>query len=312
MNPDIFKAYDIRGVYPGEIDEAGAKAIGTGFAAYLGADEIAVGHDMRVSSPSLVAAFINGVTDQGVNVSDYGMLSTDMLYFAVASTNHAGGAQITASHNPKQYNGAKLVREGAFPLSGDAGLNDIRDMILGGELPKPPGRRGTVTKKAVFDRYVDHVMAFIDPSIVKPFNVVLDAGSGTGAIAAPTIFDRLACRTTRLCFEIDGNFPNHEANPLIEENRRDITEAVIRQKADIGIASDGDVDRCFFIDGSGEFIAGDFITALLAEAFLLKHPGATIIYDLRASRAVKDTVERHGGRALMNRVRHAFIKRPMP
>jgi phosphomannomutase len=311
MNPDIFKAYDIRGVYPGEIDEAGAKAIGTGFAAYLGADEIAVGHDMRVSSPSLVAAFIDGVTEQGVNVSDYGMLSTDMMYFAVASGSHGGGAQITASHNPKQYNGAKLVREGAFPLSGDAGINDIRDMILGGELPKPTGRRGTVTEKAVLDRYVDHVMSFIDPSVVKPFNVVLDAGSGTGAIAAPAIFDRLACRTTRLCFEIDGTFPNHEANPLIEENRRDITEAVIRQKADIGIAWDGDADRCFFIDGTGEFIPGDFITALLAQAFLLKQPGATIIYDLRASYAVKDVVAAHRGKALMNRVGHAYIKRRM-
>jgi phosphomannomutase len=311
MNPDIFKAYDIRGVYPSEIDEADAKAIGTGFATYLGADEIAVGHDMRVSSPSLVAAFIDGVTGQGVNVSDYGMLSTDMLYFAVASANHAGGAQITASHNPKQYNGAKLVREGAFPLSGDAGLNDIRDMILGGELPKPGARRGALTKKAVLDRYVDHVLAFIDPSIVKPFNVVLDAGSGTGAIAAPKIFDRLACKTTRLCFEIDGNFPNHEANPLIEENRRDITEAVIRQKADIGIAWDGDADRCFFIDGTGEFVSGDFITALLAQAFLLKQPGATIIYDLRASYAVRDIVAAHGGRALMNRVGHAYIKRRM-
>jgi phosphomannomutase len=311
MNPDIFKAYDIRGVYPAEIDEAGAKAIGTGFAAYLGADEIAVGHDMRLSSPSLVAAFIEGVTEQGVDVSDYGMLSTDMMYFAVANGGHAGGAQITASHNPKQYNGAKLVREGAFPLSGDAGINDIRDMIMGGRLPGPKSKRGAITRKQVLDRYVDHVMSFIDPSIIKPFNVVLDAGSGTGAIAAPEIFDRLACRTTRLCFEIDGNFPNHEANPLIEENRRDITEAVVRQKADIGIAWDGDADRCFFIDGTGEFISGDFITALLAQAFLLKQPGATIIYDLRASYAVKDVVAAHGGKALMNRVGHAFIKRRM-
>jgi phosphomannomutase len=311
MNPDIFKAYDIRGVYPGEIDEAGAKAIGTGFAAYLGADEIAVGHDMRVSSPSLVAAFIDGVTEQGVNVADYGMLSTDMMYFAVASANHAGGAQITASHNPKQYNGAKLVREGAFPLSGDAGINDIRDMILAGELPKPASRRGTVAKKTVLDRYVDHVMSFIDPGVIRPFNVVLDAGSGTGAIAAPAIFDRLACKTTRLCFTIDGTFPNHEANPLIEENRRDITDAVVRQKADVGIAWDGDADRCFFIDGTGEFISGDFITALLAQAFLLKQPGATIIYDLRASYAVRDIVTAHGGKALMNRVGHAYIKRRM-
>jgi len=311
LNPDIFKAYDIRGIYPRDIDEAGAKAIGAAFATYLGAREIAVGHDMRISSPSLVAAFIDGVTEQGVDVTDYGMLSTDMMYFAVASGSHSGGAQITASHNPKQYNGAKLVREGAFPLSGDAGINDIRDMIAAGEIPPPAPTRGAVTKKPVLDRYIDHVMSFIDPSIIRPFNVVLDAGSGTGAIAAPAIFDRLPCRTTRLCFEIDGHFPNHEANPLIEENRRDITEAVIAQKADIGIAWDGDADRCFFIDGTGEFISGDFITALLAQAFLLKQPGATIIYDLRASHAVRDVVAAHGGRALMNRVGHSYIKRRM-
>ena len=191
MNPDIFKAYDIRGVYPDEIDEAGAKAIGTAFAAYLGANEIAVGHDMRVSSPSLVAAFIDGVTEQGVDVSDYGMLSTDMMYFAVASANHSGGAQITASHNPKQYNGMKLVREGAFPLSGDAGINDIREMIESGAIPPPAKRRGDVTNRSVLDAYVEHVMSFIDPTVVKPFNVVLDAGSGTAALAADRKSTRL-------------------------------------------------------------------------------------------------------------------------
>jgi len=311
LTPGIFKAYDIRGVYPDDIDEAGAKAIGAGFATYLGAREIAVGHDMRLSSPSLVAAFIDGVTEQGVNVTDYGMLSTDMMYFAVASGQHSGGAQITASHNPKQYNGAKLVREGAFPLSGDAGINDIRDLIAAGEIPPPAAVRGTVTTQRVLERYVAHVMSFIDQSVIKPFNVVLDAGSGTGAIAAPAIFDRLPCRTTRLCFEIDGSFPNHEANPLLEENRRDIVDEVVAQKADIGIAWDGDADRCFFIDGTGEFIAGDFITALLAQAFLLKQPGATIVYDLRASFAVRDIVAAHGGKALMNRVGHSFIKRRM-
>jgi phosphomannomutase len=311
LNPDIFKAYDIRGIYPTDIDETAAKAIGAAFAAYLGSREIAVGYDMRLSSPSLKAAFVDGVTEQGVDVTDYGMLSTDMMYFAVASANHSGGAQITASHNPKQYNGVKLVREGAFPLSGDAGIGDIRDMIAEGAIPPPAKRRGEVTNRSVLDAYVEHVMSFIDPAVVKPFNVVLDAGSGTAAIAAPRCFDRLPCKTTKLCFEIDGNFPNHEANPLIEENRRDITEEVIRQKADIGIAFDGDADRCFFIDETGDFIAGDFVTALLAQAFLLKQPGATIIYDVRASWAVKDVVTAHGGKALMNRVGHAFIKRRM-
>jgi phosphomannomutase len=168
-----------------------------------------------------------------------------------------------------------------------------------------------VTTKDTLASYVDHVMSFINPSIVRPISVVLDAGSGMGVLVAPRLFDRLPCRTTRLCFEVDGTFPNHEANPLIEENRRDIVAEVVRQSADIGIAWDGDADRCFFIDGSGEFIAGDFITALLAEAFLMRQPGATIIYDVRASYAVKDVVARYGGTALMNRVGHAFIKRRM-
>jgi len=310
INADIFKAYDIRGLYPAEIDETVARQIGRGFVAYLGARRIGVSRDMRVSSPGLAAAFVAGAREQGADVIDYGMCGTDMLYFAVVDDDLEGGAQITASHNPKQYNGVKMVRAGALPLSGDEGLGAIRDMIAQDRLPAA-GRAGSVTARHILPAYIDKVLSFIDPSLVAPFNVVLDAGSGMAGLVGPPLFDRLACRTTRLCFEIDGTFPNHEANPLIEENRRDITEAVVRQQADIGIAWDGDADRCFFIDGSGEFISGDFVTALLAEAFLLKHPGSTIIYDLRASRAVKDTVERHGGRALMNRVGHAFIKRRM-
>src|SRR6185503_18943419 len=205
----------------------------------------------------------------------------------------------------------KMVRQEAFPLSGEAGISDIRDAIAGDRLPPSAARRGTVSKRDLLEAYVEHVMSFIDPSVIRPFNVVLDAGSGMGGLVAPKLFERLPCRTTRLCFEIDGRFPNHEANPLIEENRRDIVDRVVAEKADIGIAWDGDADRCFFIDGTGEFISGDFITALLAEAFLLKSPGATVIYDLRASHAVKDVVEHYGGKALMNRVGHAFIKQRM-
>jgi phosphomannomutase len=307
----IFKAYDIRGTYPGEIDEEAVRAIGAGFAAYLGARRIAVGRDMRLSSPALAAAFIDGATAQGTDVVDYGMIPTDMLYFAVARDGHDGGVEVTASHNPKQYNGLKMVRKEALPLSGDAGIGDIRDMIAGNRLPPAAARRGQVTQADALDRYVEHVMSFIEPSLVKSFNVVLDAGSGMGGLIAPKLFERLPCRTTRLCFEIDGRFPNHEANPLIEENRQDIVDAVIAQKADIGIAWDGDADRCFFIDGTGEFVSGDFVTALLAEAFLLRHPGASVVYDLRASHAVRDTVARYGGTALMNRVGHAFIKQRM-
>jgi len=234
-----------------------------------------------------------------------------MLYFAVAADRLEGGVQITASHNPRQYNGMKMVRQEAFPLSGEAGISDIRDMIAADRLPAPAPRRGSVTSSNALDAYIHHVMSFIDPSIIKPFNVVLDAGSGMGGLVAPRLFDRLPCRTTRLCFQIDGSFPNHEANPLIEENRRDIVERVIAERADVGIAWDGDADRCFFITGAGEFVSGDFVTALLAEAFLMKHPGASIIYDLRASNAVKDVVAKYGGTALMNRVGHAFIKQRM-
>jgi phosphomannomutase len=311
VNPAIFKAYDVRGTYPDQIDESIAHDIGRAFITYLGAKRIAVSRDMRISSPSLAAAFIDGANSQGANVVDYGLAGTDMLYYAVAAGGFEGGAQVTASHNPKQYNGVKLVRQLAVPLSGDAGISEIREMIMKGTLPEPAAARGTVTRAEVLDAYVEHVLKFIDPSVIKPFNVVLDAGCGMAGLVAPRLFDRLPCRTTNLCFTIDGNFPTHEANPLIEENRRDIVEEVIRQKADVGIAWDGDADRCFFIDGQGEFVPGDFVTALLAEAFLIKHPGSTVIYDLRASYAVKDIVARYGGTALMNRVGHAFIKRRM-
>ena len=310
LDPDIFKAYDVRGIYPDEIDEDAARAIGGAFVAYLKAKRIAVGRDMRLSSPALATAFIEGASAQGADVVDYGMISTDMLYFAVARDGHDGGVQVTASHNPKQYNGMKMVRKEAFPLSGEEGLAEIRQMITGGTLPAATAP-GKVTQKDILGPYVDHVLSFIDVSVIKPFNVVLDAGSGMGGLVAPKLFDRLPCKTTRLCFDIDGRFPNHEANPLIEENRRDITEKVLAEKADIGIAWDGDADRCFFIDGTGAFASGDFITALLAEAFLIKSPGSTIIYDLRASYAVKDTVAKYGGTSLMNRVGHAFFKRRM-
>jgi phosphomannomutase len=307
----IFKAYDVRGLYPSEINEDVAHAIGRGFVAYLGARRIGVSRDMRLSSPSLATAFIEGARAQGADVIDYGMLGTDQLYFGVATDGLDGGAQITASHNPKQYNGIKMVRAEALPLSGDAGIGDIRDMIVNDQLPAPAPTPGALTSRNLLDGYVEKVMSFIDPSVVRPFKVVLDAGSGMAGLVAPLLFDRLPCQVTKLCCEIDGSFPNHESNPLLEENRRDITEEVVRQRADIGIAWDGDADRCFFIDGKGEFISGDFVTALLAEAFLLKHPGATVIYDLRASHAVRDIVTRYGGTALMNRVGHAFIKQRM-
>ncbi len=311
MNPNIFKAYDVRALYPSELNEAIARDIGRGFVTYLKAKRIAVSRDMRLSSPSLAEAFIDGALAQGVDVVDYGMMATDMMYFAVASDGLDGGAQITASHNPSQYNGIKMVRAEAMPLSGDAGLGEIRDMIQQGTLPAPAATAGRRTGRDVLAAYVEHVFSFIDEASIKPFTCVLDAGNGMGGLVAPKLFDRLPCQVIPMCMEVDGRFPNHESNPLIEENRAHIVERVIAEKADIGIAWDGDADRCFFIDGTGDFISGDFITALLAEAILRKHPGATIVYDLRASHAVKDIVTALGGTAIMNRVGHSFIKKTM-
>lgn len=311
FDPDVFKAYDVRGLYPEQINEPLAEQIGRGFAAHLGARRIAVSRDMRLSSPSLAKAFIAGARVQGADIVDIGLMGTDQLYFAVARNNLDGGAQITASHNPAAYNGIKLVGRQALPLSGDAGIGDIRDMLAANALPPPAARPGARSEARVLDDYLDHVLGFIDPAAIRPFSLVLDAGNGIAGAVAPALFDRLPCRTTRLCFEIDGTFPNHEANPLLAANRRDLVDAVRAGSADAGIAWDGDADRCFFVDGEGEFVPGDFVTALLAEAFLRKTPGAAVVYDVRASQAVRDTVAAFGGRALMNRVGHAFFKKRM-
>ena len=219
MDTSIFKAYDVRGLYPQELNETIARDIGRGFVAYLQARRIGVSRDMRVSSPALAEAFIDGALTQGADVVDFGMLGTDQMYFGVVQQGLDGGAQITASHNPKQYNGVKMVRREALPLSGDAGIGDIRDMIVNGTLPPPAATRGRRTSLDIMDGYIDKAMSFIDPSVIKPFKVVLDAGSGMAGLVAPRIFDRLPCQVTKLCFTIDGTFPTHEANPLLCESR---------------------------------------------------------------------------------------------
>ena len=310
IDETVFKAYDVRGLYPSQINEDLARHIGRAFVAFLDAKRIAVSRDMRVSSPTLSAAFIDGARTQGADVVDFGMLATDMLYYAVARDHFDGGAQITASHNPKEYNGVKMVRQQAFPLSGDAGISDIREMILADQIPTPTAY-GNLREQQVLDDYLEHILSFVDLGTLRPFRLVLDAGSGMGCLVAPALFDRLPFQTTTLCFDIDGTFPQHEANPLIARNRRDLVQQVKEDDADVGIAWDGDADRCFFVDGDGEFVSGDFITALLAEPFLRKEAGANIIYDVRASHAVKNTVTAFGGSPLMNRVGHAFFKRRM-
>ena len=306
----VFKAYDIRGIVPQELNDELARKIGRTFVEYLQAKSIVIGRDMRDSSPSFARALCEGAIAGGANVTDIGMTTTDMVYFAVPHFELDGGAMVTASHNPKEYNGFKLVREGALALSGDAGIKEIKEWILAGRhLADKPG--GSRIEKNILPDYVAHVRSFIDTGVLKPFRVVMDAANGMAGAVAPAIFSDLPFRRTEMFFEPDGSFPNHEANPLLEENRRAIIERVLAEKADLGIAWDGDGDRCFFIDDQGQFVPGDFLTALLGEAFLLKEPGSTILYDVRASRAVPDTVERLGGRALMNRVGHAFIKKRM-
>ena len=243
FNPSVFKAYDVRGLYPSEITEELFHQLGRAFVAYLGPRPLR--GDARHARVVAIAdkAFIDGAVLQGGTVLDYGLLGTDQMYYAVAADKLNGGAQVTASHNPGEYNGCKMVREEAFPLSGEAGIKEMKEMIFADTIPAPKARPAPIERREIMDRYIEHVLSFVDEQSIKPFNVVLDAGSGVAGLVAPRLFDRLPCKTTRLCFEVDGTFPNHEANPLIEENRRDITAAVIAQKADIGIAWDGDADR---------------------------------------------------------------------
>jgi len=304
----IFKAYDIRGLSPSELDAPLARRIGVAFIDYLKAKTIAIGRDMRDTSPELAAAFIEGARSRGANVVDIGMVSTDMLYYAVASQGLDGGAMLTASHNPKQYNGIKLVRAGAIALSGDAGIKEVRDGALGPEPAAFSGTVGALSFQDVSEAYVAHCLSFIDVKKLRPLKLVLDAGNGMGGPTAERIFGKLPFERTDLYFTPDGNFPNHPADPLVEENRRDIIAAVKAVGADLGIAWDGDADRCFFIDDTGEFIPGDFVTALLGTMFSKREPGATIVYDVRASRAVADSVSAAGGNPVMHRVGHAFMK----
>jgi phosphomannomutase len=312
VDPSIFKAYDVRGIYPTQIDGAVARRIGAAFVDYLGAKRIAIGRDIRLSSPEIATAFEQGARARGAEVADIGVVGTDVLYYYVARNDLDGGAIITASHNPKEYNGLKMVRRGALALSGDSGIREIREAIVGGahaDLATPPGEPTRVAD--VLEDYARHCLSFIDPKRVPRLKVVMDAGNGMGSVAARPVFRDLPLEAIPLYFEPDGTFPNHPADPLIEENRREIMERVAAEGADLGIAWDGDADRCFFIDDTGAFVPGDFVTALLGEAFCRKEPGARIVYDVRASRAVADRVSAAGGTALMHRVGHAFIKKRM-
>ena len=310
IDPSVFKAYDVRGVYPGELDEEGAERVGAAFIAVTGASRVAVGHDVRLSSPSIAQAFTAGAIAAGADVVELGLCATEMLYFAVADGGFDAGAVITASHNPPQYTGAKMVTAGAVPLAGDTGISEVgRIAVAGPPHAATPGTRST--EEGLLERFVSKCLTFVDPDAIRGLRVVLDAANGMSGLYLPPVLERLDIDAVPFFLDLDGRFPNHEPNPLLPENREFIMAKVREENADLGIAFDGDADRCFFIDDTGEFVAGDFLTALLARHLLARTGPATVVYDLRASWAVRDTVAAAGGTADMHRVGHAFIKRRM-
>ena len=308
LDPKVFKAYDVRGIYPEDLNEEGAYAIGRAYVQQFEPRRMAVGRDMRLSSPQMAEALIRGCSDEGAEVLDLGLVGTEMIYFAVGSLGLDGGVMVTASHNPKEYTGMKVVRRGALPVGGESGLLEVRDRALVVKDVRGGGE-ARVSQHDIWPAYVDRVLSFIDPSALRPLKVVIDAANGMAGAMLPPVLERLPSVQAVTCyFDPDGSFPNHEPNPLLPENREFIVRKTLEEGADLGVAFDGDADRCFFVDDTGEFVPGDFATALLAEAVLAKEPGAKIIYDVRASWAVPETIESHGGVALMNRVGHAFIK----
>jgi phosphomannomutase len=311
LDPKVFKAYDVRGIYPEELDDDGAYAIGRAYVQQFEPRRIAVGRDMRLSSPQIAAAVMRGAADEGAEVLDLGLVGTEMVYFAVGKLELDGGIMVTASHNPKEYTGMKIVRRGALPVGGESGLLDVRDRALAVHDVKGGGEP-RVSLHDIWPEYVDRVLSFIDVGALRPLTVVIDAANGMAGAMLPPVLERLpGVSAVRCFFDPDGSFPNHEPNPLLPENREFIVRKTLSEGADLGIAFDGDADRCFFVDDSGEFVPGDFATALLAGLVLEKEPGAKIIYDVRASWAVPETISAAGGVPLINRVGHAYIKHRM-
>ena len=319
MDPSIFKAYDVRGTYPDQMDEDLAYRIGRAFprvlseleGAPVGTLRVALGRDMRLSAPGMAERYAEGIADEGADVLDIGMAATEMVYWTVGARELDGGLVCTASHNPVAYTGAKLVKRGAIALSGDSGIGELRDMVAAGDPGPPATQPGRIQREDVGDAFREAALGYIEPENIRPLKVVLDGGNGMAGPMVGPLFDSFPIEQVRTYWDPNGEFPDHEPNPLLPENRQFIIDKVRETGAELGIAWDGDADRCFFIDDTGEFVAGDFLTALLAESILRKEPGATILYDVRASRAVRDVVERAGGRAGVNRVGHAFFKTRM-
>ncbi len=331
VDPEIFKAYDIRGLYGEQIDAELAEQIGRAFVRVLGTLagkppaglRVGMGHDMRLTAPELAARYRAGMVAEGAHVLDAGQVGSEMLYYLVGSRELDGGLMCTASHNPKAYTGVKLVREGALALSGDEGIQDVRREVEArqngggadaGTRAAGDVEAGTVEQVDLFAEFQQAALGFVDPEVIRQggqLKVVVDGANGMAGPMVGPLLDGLGLELVKAYWTPDGNFPDHEPNPLLEENRRFIVEQVREQGADLGIAWDGDADRCFFIDDTGEFVPGDFLTALLAQSLLRRNPGEAILYDVRASWAVPDTVRQAGGKPFVNRVGHAFFKTRM-
>jgi phosphomannomutase len=313
IDESIFKAYDIRGVYPDSLNEVVARDIGRAFVAYLGlsGSRVLVARDMRLSGEALKTAFIEGVTQSGADVLDLGLVSTDALYFAVGHLEEPGGAMITASHNPKEYNGFKLCREDAIALSGEHGISQIRDLITSGKLPEPAEYPGSVEESDITEDYARHCLSFINTEGLRRLNIVVDAGNGMAGKMLPPIFEKLPFDYAPMYFELDGSFPNHPPNPIEPENMKNLQERVKTEGADFGAAFDGDADRVFVVDEKGETISGDILAALVAKNVLEKEPGATILYSAVCSKALPELIESEGGKAIRTKAGHSIIKPQM-
>lgn len=309
IDAEVFKAYDIRGIYPSQIDEELARRIGRAFVSFLDTEGLVVGRDMRLSSPALSSAFISGATEQGADVKDIGLCSTDMLYFASGMLD-LPGAMFTASHNPKEYNGLKLCRRKAGPISMDTGIADIRELVLAGDFPAPR-REGKVERLDMLPQFVEHVLGFIDAAAIRPLRVVADAGNGMAGFILPALFERLPCELVPHCFELDGSFPHHQPDPINPENIKLLSGWVLEDGGDLGMAFDGDADRVFLVDDRGEPVSGSLTTAMIARRILQNHPGETIIHNCICSWVVPETIREYGGKPLRERVGHSFIKQTM-
>jgi phosphomannomutase len=305
----IFKAYDVRGVVPDELDASIARRIGAAFAVWTNLPAVLLGRDSRISSPELAAAITEGATSVGVNVVDLGLASTDLVYFASGSLD-LPAVMLTASHNPKNYNGLKFCMPGARPVGEDSGLREIRAIVERGDLP-PAATKGTVSQRDLLAPYTEHVLSFVDVAAMRPMTVAVDTANGMGGLVVPAVMARLPVTLHHLYAELDGTFPNHPADPLDPENQKDLKAAVLEHHADVGLAFDGDADRVFLVDEKAEDVSGSLLTALVARAMLRQEPGAKVVHNLICSWIVPESIRAEGGVPIRTRVGHSFIKQVM-